>query len=166
MKTGMRPSGLLRWSHLRLLSGRFGKMAMVILAVFPFVAEAIGWFGLPYQHYRYPVCGAILFLISCAIYGAKCPKVVSKFEDEADYQNHCLLNKNSLDFFNEFEPLDGLTPKEVRCNGFLDQHLFSLWSCCGPRKRRASCSRGRSVFCGCCSRIRCRRRFLCGHRHH
>ena len=52
----------------------------------------------------------------------------------------------------------------VRCNGFLDQHLFSYWSGGGPRKRRAFCSRGRSVFDGCCSRIRCKQRSRSWHR--
>ena len=53
---------------------------------------------------------------------------------------------------------------KLRCNGFLDQQLFSWWRGGEPRKRLGFCIRGRSVCGGYCSRIRCRRRSRCWHR--
>lgn len=114
MKAKFQSLSVLRWSHIRILNAKFTKLAVLILTVLPLLAEGFGWFGISFQHFKYPICGALLYLICCALFTMACPKVVRQFKDETEYQNRCVADKSKLDFYEEFGATKTLTTDDVK----------------------------------------------------
>ena len=104
----------LRWSHIRLLDAKFTKLALLILTFLPLVAEGLWWFGISFQHFKYPIYGALLYLVYYVLFKKACPTVVQQFKDETEYQVRCVANKKELDFFKEFPATKTLAPDEVK----------------------------------------------------
>lgn len=101
------------WSHLKPIAGRFGLMAMFILSVIPILATLIRLSGFQDQQFRVPVTGAVLYIVSSLLYRSSCPKLITTYQNGLEYQQHCIDNRDKLNYFEEFSALNGLDASAV-----------------------------------------------------